>query len=257
MKKLVVLLGAVIAFTGCATIHQDEIGVKRRFGKLKQQVYEPGLVGVNPFTTRIIRLPARTENLEVKLPLPSKEGLNVQCEISILYRIEPSKTFEILSKSGEQYVDDILLPVFRSAAADVSAQFMAKDMHTAQRAKIETAVREKMLEYMGDRGIIIEAVLMKSVQLPSGLARSIEQKLEAEQDAQRMEFVIKQEELEARRKVIEATASRDAQLILQEGLTPLIIQMRQIEALQQLATSPNSKVIITNGKTLFTVDGEQ
>jgi regulator of protease activity HflC (stomatin/prohibitin superfamily) len=166
-------------------------------------------------------------------------------------------TFEILSQSGEGYVDDILLPVFRSAAADVSAQFMAKDMHTAQRAKIEIAVRDKMIEYLGDRGITIEAVLMKSVQLPSGLARAIEQKLEAEQDAQRMEFVIKQEELEARRKVIEATASRDAQLILQEGLTPMIIQMRQIEAMQQLAMSPNSKVIITDGKTLFTVDGEQ
>ena len=91
-----------------------------------------------------MKLPSRTENLEVRLPLPSKEGLNVQCEISILYRIEPTKAHEILQKSGEKYVEDIILPVFRSASADVSARFIAKDMHTAQRSEIEKAIRLQM-----------------------------------------------------------------------------------------------------------------
>lgn len=121
--------------------NQDQIGVKRTLGKLDKKVQTHGVVVINPLLTKLVRLPSRTENLEVRLALPSKEGLNVHCEISILYRIEPSKAHEILQKSGEKYVDDILLPVFRSASADVSARFIAKDMHTAQRSEIEKAIR--------------------------------------------------------------------------------------------------------------------
>ncbi len=257
MKTLVLSAVTVMALSACSIVSQDQIGVKRTLGKLDKKVQTPGVVFLNPLVTSVVKLPSRTENIEVKLSLPSKEGLNVYCEISILYRIDPQKAHEILQKTGERYVEDMILPVFRSSSADVSARFLAKDMHTAQRAEIESAIREQMMKYLADRGFFIEAVLMKSVQLPMGLARAIEEKLEAEQSAQRMEFVIKEEELEARRRIIEATAIRDAQRIISEGLNPQILQFRQIEALQNLSTSPNAKIVITNGKTLFTVDGSE
>jgi len=247
------LLSVAFLLPSCAVVNQDQIGVKRTFGKLDKKVQTPGVVFVNPLFTKVVKLPSRTENLEVRLPLPSKEGLNVQCEISILYRIEPTKAHEILQKSGEKYVEDIILPVFRSASADVSARFIAKDMHTAQRSEIEKAIRLQMATTLNDRGIIVESVLMKSVLLPQGLARAIEAKLEADQSAQRMEFVIKEQELEVKRQLIEATGIRDAQRIISEGLNPLILQYRQIEALQQLSTSPNAKVVISDGKTIFSV----
>lgn len=256
MRRIILFVFPLLLIHSCVVVNQDQIGVKRTFGKLDKKIQNPGVVVLNPIFTKVVKLPYRTENLEVKLALPSKEGLNVQCEISILYRIEPTKVHEILQQSGENYVDDILLPVFRSSAADVSARFLAKDMHTAQRAEIENSIRTQMSSLLQDRGLIVESVLMKSVQLPAGLARAIEAKLEAEQSAQRMEFVIKEQELEARRKLIEAQATRDAQKVISEGLTPMIIQFRQIEALQNIATSPNAKIVITDGKSLFSISNE-
>jgi regulator of protease activity HflC (stomatin/prohibitin superfamily) len=124
-------------------------------------------------------------------------------------------------------------------------------MHSGMRAKIEDEIQSKMLvnlEKQAD-GIELIAVLMKSIQLPMGLASSIEQKLQAEQDAMRMEFIIQQAKLEADKKIIEAKGERDSQKILAEGLTSEIIKLRTIEAFNKLSNSPNSKVIITDGKT--------
>ena len=127
-------------------------------------------------------------------------------------------------------------------------------MHSGMRAEIEDAIRLKMSENLLDKGIIIESVLMKSIQLPAGPASSIEQKLQAEQDAMRMEFILQQEKLEAEGKIIEATGTKDAQKILSEGLTPEILQIRSIEAFIELAKSANSKVIITDGKLPYLIN---
>jgi regulator of protease activity HflC (stomatin/prohibitin superfamily) len=127
-------------------------------------------------------------------------------------------------------------------------------MHSGMRAEIEKSISKKMAETLSGQGIVIESVLMKSIQLPEGLARSIEQKLQAEQDAMRMEFVLQQERLEADRKVIEAKGTRDAQKILSEGLTEQIIKIRSIEAFEELSKSANSKILITDGKTPMLID---
>jgi regulator of protease activity HflC (stomatin/prohibitin superfamily) len=150
--------------------------------------------------------------------------------------------------------ETIISNVFRSASADVCSKYFAKDMHSGMRAEIEMAINTKMSETLQEQGIIINAVLMKSIQLPTGLASSIEQKLQAEQDAMRMEFILQQEKLEAQRKIIEATGTKDAQKILSEGLTDNIIKIRSIEAFLELSKSNNSKVIITDGKVPFLVE---
>jgi prohibitin 1 len=173
-----------------------------------------------------------------------------------LYRLEVEKVPNILENIGPNY-QGVITSVFRSASADVCSQFFAKDMHSGKRAEIEAAIQTKMAENLIDQGIIIEAVLMKSIKLPLGLSRSIEQKLQAEQDAMRMEFILQQERLEAQRKIIEAEGTRDAQMILSEGLTPAIIQIKSIEAFRELAKSVNSKVIITDGKTPYLISSEK
>lgn len=122
-------------------------------------------------------------------------------------------------------------------------------MHTGERDMIEEQIRDRMREQLDERGIVIEAVLMKSIRLPERLSVAISEKLEAEQDAQRMEFVLAKERQEAERRRVEAEGIRDAQLIISEGLTPLLIQREQIEAFRELATSPNAKVIITDGES--------
>jgi regulator of protease activity HflC (stomatin/prohibitin superfamily) len=127
-------------------------------------------------------------------------------------------------------------------------------MHSGMRSDIENAIKTKMGETLEDQGIIVTAVLMKSIQLPAGLASSIEQKLQAEQDAMRMKFILEQEKLEAERKMIEATGTKDAQKVLSDGLSDNIIKLRSIEAFMELAKSPNSKIIVTDGKVPFLVE---
>lgn len=234
---------------GCAIVRQDQVGIKRTLGRIDPSPRQPGAVGFFPGFQSVLTLPSRTINREIRLALPAKEGVNVQADISILYRIESAKAGEILEKSGADYEDVVIIPVFRAAAADVSARFFAKDLHSGERLAIERAIREQMTQVLEGRGFIIENVLLKSIALPQGLARAIEEKLEAEQDALRMQFVLQREKQEAERKLIEAGGQRDAQKVLGEGLSPLIIQFRAIEAFRDLSKSPNAKVIVTDGKS--------
>ena len=253
MKTTIIkLLFATVVIAGlssCAIIRQGEVGVKRRLGRIHPAPLREGVRIFNPFLATVIKVPVRTMNMEVQLPLPSKEGLTVQSEVSILYRVEGQKAPQIIETIGRAYEEVVILPVFRSAVADVSARYYAKDMHTGQRAEIEKAIKEQMMGAgtLQSRGLIIESVLLKSIALPPGLTRAIEQKLEAEQDAQRMQFVLDKERQEAQRRIIEAEGIRDAQKLINEGLTPLLIKFKSIEAFNKLAASPNSKVIITNG----------
>ncbi len=238
---------SAFVFSNCTVVRQGEVGVKRTMGRINQQPLQEGPRGFNPFLTTIIKVPTRTMNMEVNLGLPSKEGLTVQSVVSILYRVDGDKAPQIVEKLGRNYEEVVILPVFRSAVADVAARYYAKDMHTGQRPAIEKSIRELMMEQLGERGFAVESVLLKSIALPPGLTRAIEEKLEAEQESQRMEFVLTKEKQEAQRRVIEATGVRDAQKLISEGLTPLLIKFKAIEAFNKLSTSPNSKVIITNG----------
>jgi len=251
-KVLLFLLASSI-FTSCVIVKPGEVGVKQKLGRLSSKVNPAGPVFFNPITTRVVKASIQTNNLELSLSLPSKEGLSITSTISILYRLDKTKVIDVIKNIGLDY-ESIIANIFRSASADVCAQYFAKDMHSGMRANIEKNIKEKMDETLAEKGIIIEAVLMKSIQLPSGLASSIEQKLQAEQDAMRMEFTLQQEKLEAQQRIIEAEGIRDAQKILAEGLTDQIIKIKSIEAFLELSKSPNSKVIVTDGKTPFLVD---
>jgi len=255
-RNIFITISTILILSSCAVIRQGEVGVKRKLGKLDPQTYGPGSVGYNPFTSKVIRLPVRTVNIEIASNLPSKEGLNVNSVISILYRIKEDYAARIVENIGTNYEDVVITSVFRSASADVCSRFFAKDMHTSKRAIIEKEIQVRMSELLADRGFEIEAVLLKTIQLPAGLARAVEEKLEAEQDAQRMEFLLQRERLEAQRKIVEAEGIRDAQKILQEGISPQIIQWQSIEAFKKLSDSPNSKIIITNGKAPFLIEGD-
>ncbi|MEM0938434.1 MAG: prohibitin family protein [Bacteroidota bacterium] len=247
----------VIVMSSCAVVRQGEVGVKQRMGKLSQSTLQPGAWGFNPFTTTVIKLPTRTVNIEISSNLPSKEGLNVQSVISILYHIKAENAPSIIENIGTNYEEVVIRSVFRSASADVCSRFYAKDMHTSKRAEIEQEIKERMEELLEERGFDIEAVLLKTINLPNGLALAVEDKLEAEQEAQRMEFVLQRERLEAQRKKVEAEGTRDAQKILQQGISPQIIQWQSIEAFKELANSPGSRVIITDGNAPFLIEQDE
>ena len=248
--KMLFIALIIVLMNSCAVIRPGEVGIKQRLGILSKEVITEGMVSFNPFTTRVIKQSTQTQNIRLKLNLPSKEGLSVRSEISILYRLEEQMVASILENLGKNY-EPIVTSVFKSAASDVCARFFAKDMHSGMRSKIENEILENMkiiLEKQAD-GIDLISVLMKSIRLPEGLANSIERKLQAEQDAMRMEFVLNQERKEAERKIISAKGERDAQIIISEGLTDGIIKIKSIDAFKQLSKSANAKIIITDGQT--------
>jgi prohibitin 1 len=250
-------LSAIILISmasSCTVVRQGEFGVKRTFGRFSDNVYTSGLRTYNPFTSTIIKVSGQTENIEVSLTIPSLEGLTIQSEVSILYRVVKKDAPDLLRSVGLDYEETIILPVFRSAVADVTSKYYAKDMHSGNRAGIEVAIRDLMSKTLTAKGILIENVLLKSIALPKNLTKAIEDKLEAEQQAQRMEFILQQEKQEAERKRIQATGERDANKIIAEGLTEPVLQFKALDAWLKLSQSPNSKVIITNGTVPMVMD---
>jgi regulator of protease activity HflC (stomatin/prohibitin superfamily) len=254
MKNRIVCLSVILfLISSCTIIRPGQVGVKQKLGKLSEKTHVQGAVWFNPFTSKVIKTNIQINNIELSLSLPSKEGLSVVAQISILFKIDATNVPKVIRNIGLNY-ENIISNVFRSASADVCSKYFAKDMHSGMRADIENAIKKKMEETLAEQGILIQAVLMKSIQLPDGLSKSIEQKLQAEQDAMRMEFILQQEKLEAQRKIIEATGTKDAQKILSEGLTDQIIKIRSIDAFIELSKSANSKIIITDGKVPYLVE---
>ena len=248
LHLLTVLLMAVL-FSSCAVVRQGEVGVKRKIGKLQPTIYQPGPVGYNPFTSKVIKVSTQTDNIEVNLDLPSKEGLTI-----ILYHVNPQMVPSILQNIGLDYERTVILSVFRSAASDISARFMAKEMHTNQRSQIEAEIKDHMQKQLQHRGFEVEAVLLKSIVLPAGLSNAIQLRMEAEQQAQQMEFILLREKQEAERKTIEAEGLRNAQKIISEGLNEFFIKWKSLEVFKELAKSPNTKIIVTDGKTPMLID---
>ncbi len=241
---LPIFVMAMFLLSSCTVVRQGEVGVKRTFGKYSDKIFTSGLKGYNPFTSTIVKVPAQTINLEVRMDIPSKEGLTIGSEVSILYNVEPRKVPDLLRNLGVDYETSVVLPVFRSAVADISSKYFAKDMHSGNRGEIEKAIKDLMMKTMEGKGISVENVLLKSIQLPRTLSKAIEEKLESEQQAQRMEFVLQGAKKEAERRIIEAAGVRDANKIISEGLTDKILQFKNIEAMLKLSESPNTKVII-------------
>jgi regulator of protease activity HflC (stomatin/prohibitin superfamily) len=254
---LALLLVAIFSFSlsSCGIVRPGEVGVKQRLGKIKGGVRQPGMYLHNPLISKIVKVPTRTINMYASLTsLPTKEGLNVSCDLSVLFHIEEKYALQVVQTVGVKNGEDIIMSVLRSSVADVTAQFAAKDLYTSERHQIEIAIAEKMMERMGDRGFKVESILLKSIILPEQLSRTIEEKLQAEQQSQTMQFVLERQRQEAERMKIEAEAIRDAQKIINESLNEMTLRYLSIEAFKDLSKSNNAKVIITNGKTPFLID---
>lgn len=272
VKRIVSIIAVGVFAVSCAVIQPGQVAIKQRLGKLSENTKSQGIMFYNPFVSRVIRVPTRTINRELTMNLPSKEGLTIASDVSILYRISAPKVTDVIREIGLNY-DQIVTSVFRSAAADICSQFFAKDMHSGERRVIESQIASLMNDRLGPKGFIIEAVLLKSITLPRGLTQAIEQKLEAEQDAMRMQFILDQQRREAERQVIAAEAKREVAVIdaearaevirieaaaqqkanelLNSSLTTGVLKMKQIEAMLALSTSPNAKTIFMDPKNPF------
>jgi prohibitin 1 len=245
---LIAVVSGVIALSNCFTvIPAGHVGVVDFFGTVSDNTLKAGINFVNPLA-RVIKMSVKTQELKEVMDVPSKEGLTVQLEVSILYHLNPEKASNVYKTVGEEYESIILEPQFRSVTRGVTASFEAKALYTSEREHLSKLIMDEVEKTTEARGIIVESAPLRRVGLPAGLSSSIEQKLQAEQESQRMQFILTKERQEADRKRIEAQGISDFQKIVNQGLNSQLLTWKGIEATEKLANSPNTKVIIVGGK---------
>jgi regulator of protease activity HflC (stomatin/prohibitin superfamily) len=236
--------GVIIAVVNLFTvIPAGTVGVVDFLGNVSDNTLKAGVNIVNP-AARIEKFNIKTQEIKETMNVPSKEGLSVQLEISLMYKLNPDRANEIYKTVGPDYRDIILLPQFRSVVRGVTARYEAKALYTASREKLANEIITDLNQLVEPRGIIIEEAPLRQIVLPPRLTKSIEEKLQAEQESQRMAFVLQKERQEAERKSIEARGIKDFQTIVSEGINDQLLRWKGIEATEKLANSANSKVIV-------------
>jgi len=241
------LIGALAA--GCAAVPAQHVGVLETFGKVHETTWPPGLHAWAPWIG-VHRINCRTLQLEEKTTTPTGEGLLVGLDVSLVYHAEPASAAEVFARYGGLggLTENVLIPEFRSVIRDVTAGFNAVDLYTGRREEIGRKMLADIRTRMEGRGVNVEAMLLRNIVLPDQVARAVEAKLAADQQAQQMEFVLRKERSEAERKRIEAQGIADFQRIVTAGITTGLLTWKGIEATEKLAASPNAKVIIVGGK---------
>lgn len=247
-RKFPSLIGStVLAFLftlSCVRIVPPaHIAVKVTWGTVSDSTFDSGLHLTNPFAELKLFV-TKTQLLEQANHVPTKEGLTVDLDVALLYHIEPNKVRSIFVQLGEAYRDVIIKPELASAVRGLTSEVEAKALYTSGRAVIQQKLKAELTKVMQPRGLVIEDVLLKAVQLPAQLARSIELKAQAEQESERMAYVLSKEKQEAQRKEIEARGIAAFQRIVSEGISPALLQWKAVEATEKLITSPNSKVVL-------------
>ncbi len=234
---------AIIIFNLFTVIPAGHIGVVDFLGSVSDNTLKSGVNIVNPLAN-VVKFSVKTQELKETMSVPSKEGLSVSLEISLLYSLDPDNASKIYKTVGENYSEIILIPQFRSVVRGVTARYEARSLYTASREQLAKEIKDELEGLVGPRGLRIEAAPLRQIVLPAGLTASIEEKLKAEQESQRMQFVLKKEELEAERKRIEAKGISDFQAIVSKGISAQLLQWKGIEATEKLANSPNSKIVV-------------
>lgn len=234
----------LIAFSQLFTvIPAGHVGVIDFFGNVSDQTLLPGVNFVNPLAN-VVKFDARTQEMKEEMSVPSKEGLSVQLEMSLLYSLSYQNANKIYKSVGEDYVEKILVPQFRSVVRGVTSKYEARALYTAEREKLAKQMEDELNTLVGPRGIKVESAPLRKITLPPGLTASIEEKLKAEQESQRMEFVLTREKQEAERKRIEAQGIADFQEIVSKGISEQLLKWKGIEATEKLANSSNSKIVV-------------
>ena len=224
-------------------IPAGHVGVIDFFGTVSDNTLYPGVNFVNPMAN-VVKFDARTQEIKETMNVPSKEGLSIELEISVLFHLSFQNANKIYKTVGENYVEKILVPQFRSVVRGVTASYDARALYTAEREVLAKQIETDLAKLVEPRGITIEAAPLRQIILPPGLTASIEEKLKAEQESQRMQFILQRETQEAERKRIEAKGIADFQDIVSKGISDQLLKWKGIEATEKLANSSNTKVVI-------------
>lgn len=252
-----VVLIAVGAFTSMfKTIDTGQVGVKTLFGKVDDDVLYSGLHIVNPLI-EITPFDIKTQNYTMSavhdegmksgddaIRVLSADGLEVTIDLSVLFKVSATQAPKILRQIGDDYLDKIVRPVSRTAIRDNAVSYEAVALYSTKREEFQDKIFKTINKSFAQRGLVLEQLLVRNITLPESVKRTIESKINAEQDAQKMIFVLQKEKQEAERKRVEAQGIADYQKILSTGLSDKQLQYESIKAQKDIALSPNAKIII-------------
>jgi regulator of protease activity HflC (stomatin/prohibitin superfamily) len=233
----------IALFSAVTRVDSGAVGVLTLFGKVTGEVLPEGLHVVSPFKTNH-ELSIRTQEIKETASVPSSEGLVMNLDTSLIYHLDAQKAAEVYQKIGPNYIDVLIEPNLRAAIREATASHTANALYTGEREMVAKQIYDQLTNLLGQRGFVVESVLLRDIQLPATLKASIEAKQQAEQEALAMNFRLQKETQEAQRKRIEAQGIRDFQQIVAQGISPQLLEWKGIEATENLAKSPNSKVVV-------------
>src|SRR5215467_7773980 len=236
----------IFLFSAVTRVDSGAVGVLTLFGRVTGEVLPEGLHLINPFKTNH-EISVRTQEIKETASVPSSEGLVMNLDTSLIYHLNPDKAAEVYQKIGPRYMDVLIEPNLRAAIREATASHSANALYTGEREMVAKQIHDQLSSLLGQRGFIVESVLLRDIQLPSTLKSSIEAKQQAEQEALAMNFRLQKEKQEAERKRIEAAGIRDFQQIVAQGISTQLLEWKGIEATENLAKSPNAKVVVVGG----------
>ena len=255
------IAGVVIAVIGIlissvVQIDAGQVGVKKLFGKVQNDVLRSGLHMINPLI-EVIRLDIKTQNYTMSgvhdegvkaaddaIRVLTADGLEVTIDLTVLFRLTESDAPKLVKETGINYVDKIVRPLTRTKIRDNSVYYDAISLYSSKRDEFQNRIFKTIEDDFKKRGLFLEQLLVRNITLPQSVKATIEGKINAEQEAQKMQFVLQKEKQEAERKRVEAQGIADYQRIINQGLTDQQLQYEQIKALKEIATSSNAKIIV-------------
>jgi regulator of protease activity HflC (stomatin/prohibitin superfamily) len=240
---VVVVVVFILLMASTTSIPTGHVGVLTLFGRVTGDVLPEGIHLINPLKS-VEKMKVQTQSVKESASVPSKEGLTLSLDTSLLFRLDRDKAADVLKKVGVDYAEKIIEPELRSAIRGATASHSSNDLYTNGRELIQQQIKDDLTAKLAPRGVIVEDVLLRDVQLPALLKASIEAKQQAEQDALRMSFILQKEKQEADRKSIEAKGIADFQKIVAQGISPQLLEWKGIEATEKLASSPNTKIVL-------------
>ncbi|MBK8983771.1 MAG: prohibitin family protein [Ignavibacteria bacterium] len=249
-----------ILFASVVQIGPGEVGVQILFGNVQDKVLRSGLNFVNPLV-EVQELDIKTQaytmsgqndqdenEIKIKKSDPiqtlSSDGLTLILDVTVWYRIDADATPDLIRNIGIDYESKIVLPAIRTAIRDIAVNFVATDIYSSKRDDYVNDVSRKLEISFQGRGIILEKVLLRNVELPQKVREAIDEKISAEQRAQQMVYILQKERQEAERKTVEATGVAEAQRIINSTISNSYLQWKYIETLKELVNSPNNSFVI-------------
>lgn len=269
-SKMIVIIMVLTSLAGCGVVYPGEVGLKQKLGKIKPTPLGPGWHIHNFFTSRIITFNTRVQAFALHGEMPSREGLEINTDVTMLYHLKPDSVMSVFTKFGTDYQNRIIRDIFASATRECTIKYYAKDLNT-QRTEVAEDIKVAMNTYLKMYGFVIDQVFIKDLDLPQDVINPIKNKVLAEQkikqqevdnqlrvqkqnydidyEKKQAEFAIEQQKREAARELVAAEATKNSQQIIDSSLTEKILQYKGLDVTKELVKSGKVKMIITDGKS--------